>query len=138
MIKIVDHMVHNHVNEHNQVFEIEHLEDLDLIEVELTKEIELEPPRLRRRRYESLELTSDNLKTHLISIEETPNLELKQLLPYLKYVYLGKKDTLAVIISSLLDSTQKKLLMYMLRKHHIAISWHMPYTKGISSSIDKC
>jgi len=46
MINIVDHLVHNHVNEHNQVFEIEHIEDLYLIEVELIEEIELEPPRL--------------------------------------------------------------------------------------------
>ena len=105
MNKIVDHLVHNYVNEYNQVFKIEHLEDLDLIEVELTEEIEPEPPRFWIRRYESLDLTSDNLKTHLPSIEETPNLEPKQLPIYLKYVYLGENDIMPVIISSLFDFT---------------------------------
>jgi len=80
---------------------------LDHIEEEFADEFEPKSPtsRLYDRRYKSLVLTSDDLKTHLPSIEEPPTLELKQLPPYLKYVYLGEKETFHVIISSLLDST---------------------------------
>ncbi|OIT02120.1 hypothetical protein A4A49_56774 [Nicotiana attenuata] len=42
------------------------------------------------------------------SIEEAPKLELKPLPAHLRYAYLGNSDTLPVIISSSLTSTQEE------------------------------
>lgn len=57
------------------VFKIEQLEELEHIEEEFAEVNELEPsPRLWDRKYESLELTSDDLKTQQPSIEKPPTL----------------------------------------------------------------
>ena len=45
--------------------------------------------------YISLEVPTTKL---FPSVEQPPEVELKQLLPYLKYAFLGKKDTLSVMI----------------------------------------
>ncbi|XP_024963882.1 uncharacterized protein LOC112504164 [Cynara cardunculus var. scolymus] len=69
------------------------------------------------------------------SIISPPDLELKQLLSYLKYAFLGEEDKLLVIISSTLDSHQEKKLIDMLKLHTKAIGWTIADLKGISPSI---
>ena len=53
----------------------------------------------------------------LPSLVSPPILELKPLLENLKYVYLGEKETLLVIISSSLDEFQESKLLRVLREH---------------------
>ncbi|XP_019251113.1 PREDICTED: uncharacterized protein LOC109230030 [Nicotiana attenuata] len=68
------------------------------------------------------------------SIEEAPKLELKPLPAHLRYAYLGNSETLPVIISSSLTSTQEEKLVRVLREHKKAIGWTIADIKGTSPS----
>ena len=57
------------------------------------------------------------------SIEEAPKLELKTLPPHLRYVFLGKDDTLPVIIASDLNVHQVESLVKVLKRLKRAIGW---------------
>ncbi|XP_062080890.1 uncharacterized protein LOC133785687 [Humulus lupulus] len=68
------------------------------------------------------------------SIEKPPVLELKSLPEHLCYVYLGEKETLPVIISSLLSKGEVEKLLRVLRAHKGAIGWTLADIRGISPS----
>ena len=68
------------------------------------------------RLFESLDLSNREVKPYVPSIESPPILELKLLHLHLKYVYLGKSNTLHVIISSFLNADQEKSLANVLRR----------------------
>ncbi|KAL4385057.1 hypothetical protein GQ457_15G017840 [Hibiscus cannabinus] len=72
---------------------------------------------------------------HKPSIEQPPKLELKQLPEQLKYAYLGKNETLPVIISSKLQADQEEKLIATLRQHKEALGWTIADIKGISPTI---
>ena len=57
------------------------------------------------------------------SIEEAPKLELKPVPPHLRYVLLGKDDTLPVIIASDLNVYQVESLVKVLKRFKRAIVW---------------
>ena len=57
------------------------------------------------------------------SIEEAPKLKLKFLPPHLRYVFLGKGDTLPVIIASDLNVEQVECLVEVLKRFKRAIGW---------------
>ncbi|CAN6542245.1 unnamed protein product [Malus baccata var. baccata] len=63
---------------------------------------------------------------------QAPNLELKQLLDHLKYVFLGDKETLPIIVSSSLTAMEKEKLIRMLNEHKTTIGWTLVDIKGIS------
>jgi len=69
------------------------------------------------------------------SLEQAPILELKTLPENLKYVFLGRHNTLPVIISSLLTRDQESILVETLRKYPRAIGWSLADLKGIDPSI---
>ena len=69
------------------------------------------------------------------SIESFPSIELKALHKYLKYIYLGEKETLPVIIVSHLTVGKEESLMSVIRKHRDAISWTMIDINGLSPGI---
>ncbi|KAL4340421.1 hypothetical protein GQ457_08G032480 [Hibiscus cannabinus] len=85
--------------------------------------------------FESLDLSNTDFKPNEPSIEQPPVLELKPLTEQLKYVYLGKDDTLPIIISSKLQHEQEKQLINMLARHKKAIGWTIANLKGISPAI---
>lgn len=87
------------------------------------------------RRFESLEVTEDTFKDNISSIEKPPVLDLKQLLDQLKYACLGEKETLPVIISSLLTDAQEDSLISALKRHKKATGWQMADIKGISPTL---
>ena len=58
-----------------------------------------------------------------LSIEEAPKLELKALPPHLRYEFLGKGDTLPVIIASDLNEQQVQSLVKVLKRLKRAIGW---------------
>nr|XP_009796435.1 PREDICTED: uncharacterized protein LOC104243016 [Nicotiana sylvestris] len=68
------------------------------------------------------------------SIEEALKLELKPLPTHLRYAYLGNSETLPVIISSSLTSTQEEKLLRVLYEHKKIIRWTIADIKGISTS----
>lgn len=69
------------------------------------------------------------------SIEEAPKLKLKFLPPHLRYVFLGKGDTLPVIIASDLNVEQVECLVEVLKRFKRAIGWTIPDIIGIPPGI---
>ena len=96
--------------------------------------LEASPPFFKRVHvnYIGLEVPTTRL---LPSIEQPPEVELKQLPSHLKYVFLGDGDTLPVIISSKLSNTQEEKLLRVLREHKTAIGWSIVDTTRISPDI---
>ncbi|KAI3454856.1 hypothetical protein Pfo_011519, partial [Paulownia fortunei] len=82
--------------------------------------------------YIALPLTNERL---LPSVVQAPTLELKPLPEHLKYVYLGEKETLPVIIAKDLTDTQESKLIRVLREYKTAIGWTIADIKGISPSM---
>ena len=62
-------------------------------------------------------------------------LELKLLFDSLKYVFLGPKETLPTIMSSLLPCDQEEDLIHLLSYHKGALGWSVADLKGISPII---
>ncbi|GKA38057.1 hypothetical protein Tco_0724622 [Tanacetum coccineum] len=65
------------------------------------------------------------------SIEEPPELELKDLPSHLEYAYLEGNDKLPVIISKSLKDDEKEALLKVLKSHKQAIAWKITDIKGI-------
>ena len=68
-------------------------------------------------------------------IEETPKVELKALPPNLRYVFLGKGDTLSVIIASDLNVHQFESFVEVLKRFKRAIWWTIADIFGIPPKI---
>ncbi|GJY47555.1 reverse transcriptase domain-containing protein [Tanacetum coccineum] len=65
------------------------------------------------------------------SIEEPPELELKDLPSHLEYAYLEEHDKLHVIITKGLKDDEKEALLKVLKSHKWAIAWKITDIKGI-------
>nr|GEU62880.1 hypothetical protein [Tanacetum cinerariifolium] len=65
------------------------------------------------------------------SIEEPPELELKDLPSHLEYAYLEGADKLPVIIAKDLKDDEKEALLKVLKSHKRAIAWKITDIKGI-------
>ncbi|GKD07935.1 reverse transcriptase domain-containing protein [Tanacetum coccineum] len=65
------------------------------------------------------------------SIEESPELELKDLPPYLEYAFLEGTSKLPVIIAKDLKREEKDQLIKVLKSHKRAISWKISDIRGI-------
>ncbi|KAM1420670.1 hypothetical protein ACFX2I_003014 [Malus domestica] len=68
----------------------------------------------------------------LPSVIQAPIIELKPLSDHLKYVFLGDKEMLPVIVFSSLMAMEKEKLIRVLKEHKIAIGWTLADIKGIS------
>ncbi|CAN6566342.1 unnamed protein product [Malus baccata var. baccata] len=77
-------------------------------------------------------LSSVSANKMLPSVVQPPTLELKSLPSHLKYVFLGKDDTLPVIISSSLTTQEESKLVRVLKEYKTAIGWTLADIKGIS------
>ena len=87
------------------------LEELAVVEDplrEIVKHLETQPPLTSRGNH--LELLPSQVKM-LPSILQPPILELKALPDHLKYVFLGEKDTLPVIVSNRLTKDEEESLV---------------------------
>nr|GEV53495.1 reverse transcriptase domain-containing protein [Tanacetum cinerariifolium] len=76
------------------------------------------------------ELNVDEIKTVKSSIDEPPELELKELPSYLEYAFLKGTDKLPVIISKELKNEEKSALLKILKSHKRAIAWKISDIKG--------
>ena len=77
-------------------------------------------------------------KTHqklLPSFVQAPKLEFKPLPSHLKYVFLGDKETLLVIIFAHLSPSQEDKLVRLIQDYKKAIGWTIANIKGISPSL---
>ncbi|GKF23021.1 reverse transcriptase domain-containing protein, partial [Tanacetum coccineum] len=65
------------------------------------------------------------------SIEEPPELELKDFSSHLEYAFLEENEKLPVIIAKGLKNDQKEALINVLKSHKRAIAWKITDIKGI-------
>ncbi|KAK5771266.1 hypothetical protein PVK06_047456 [Gossypium arboreum] len=83
--------------------------------------------------YKSLnELLSPSNTKLLPSVVQALDLELKPLLEHLKYAFLGKGNTLSIIVSNKLSKLEEESLIQVLQNHKEAIGWTITDLKGIS------
>ncbi|GKF10101.1 reverse transcriptase domain-containing protein [Tanacetum coccineum] len=78
------------------------------------------------------ELKVVEAKTFKSSIDEPPEVELKDLPPHLEYVFLEGDDKLPVIITKDLKDEEKAALIKVLKSHKRAIAWKLSDIKGVS------
>ncbi|GKB83548.1 reverse transcriptase domain-containing protein [Tanacetum coccineum] len=73
----------------------------------------------------------NNVESVKTSIEEPPDLELKDLPSHLEYAFLEKDNKLPVIISKDLKEDEKVKLIEVLKAHKSALAWKISDIKGI-------
>nr|GEV04687.1 reverse transcriptase domain-containing protein [Tanacetum cinerariifolium] len=71
-------------------------------------------------------------KINKSSIDEPPEVELKDLPPHLEYVFLEGDDKLPIIIAKDLSVEEKTALITVLKSHKQAIAWKLSDIKGIN------
>ncbi|GJS58882.1 reverse transcriptase domain-containing protein [Tanacetum coccineum] len=76
----------------------------------------------------------EELKMIKSSIDDPPELELKDLPSHLEYAFLEGTDKLPVIISKELKDEEKAALLKVLKSHKRAIAWKISDIKGIDPS----
>nr|GFB21805.1 reverse transcriptase domain-containing protein [Tanacetum cinerariifolium] len=79
------------------------------------------------------ELKICKAKNDKSSIDEPPEVELKDLPPHLEYAFLEGNDKLPVIIAKDLSDEEKTALIKVLKSHKRAIAWKLSNIKGIRS-----
>ncbi|GJU41949.1 reverse transcriptase domain-containing protein, partial [Tanacetum coccineum] len=78
-----------------------------------------------------MDLKQSEVTKEKSSIEEPPELELKDLPSHLEYAYLEENDKLPVIIAKGLKNDEKEALLKVLKSHKRAIAWKITDIKGI-------
>ncbi|GKC06158.1 reverse transcriptase domain-containing protein [Tanacetum coccineum] len=78
------------------------------------------------------ELKICEAKTDKSSIDEPPEVELKDLPPHLEYTFLEGDNKLPVIIAKDLSVEEKAALIKVLKSHKRAIAWKLSDIKGIN------
>nr|GEZ69810.1 reverse transcriptase domain-containing protein [Tanacetum cinerariifolium] len=71
------------------------------------------------------ELKACEAKTVTSSIDEPPEVELKDLPPHLEYAFLEGDNKLPVIIAKELGDEEKSALIMVLKSHKRAIAWKL-------------
>nr|GEZ50121.1 DNA-directed DNA polymerase [Tanacetum cinerariifolium] len=79
-----------------------------------------------------LELKVCEAKTVKSSVDEPPEVELKDLPPHLEYAFLEGNDKLPVIIAKELGDEEKSALIMVLKSHKQAIAWKLSDIQGIN------
>ncbi|GJW78141.1 reverse transcriptase domain-containing protein [Tanacetum coccineum] len=80
------------------------------------------------------ELHFEEIKMIKSSIDDPPELELKDLPSHLEYAFLEGTDKLPIIISKELKDEEKAALLKVLKSHKRAIAWKISNIKGIDPS----
>ncbi|GJW15964.1 hypothetical protein Tco_0020097 [Tanacetum coccineum] len=92
------------------------------------------PPLLNHKDYSpgiQKELKVIEAKTVKSSIDEPPEVELKDLPPHLEYAFLEGDDKLPIIIAKDLKDEEKAALIKVLKSHKRAIAWKLSDIKGV-------
>ncbi|KAJ9541560.1 hypothetical protein OSB04_028066 [Centaurea solstitialis] len=89
---------------------------------------------MEREEEEFEELKQEDKARVRTSLEEPPNLDLKDLPEHLEYQFLEGNNYLPVIISALLTANEKERLIEVLKKHKKALAWKILDIPGISPS----
>ncbi|GJW44905.1 reverse transcriptase domain-containing protein, partial [Tanacetum coccineum] len=89
-------------------------------------------------RIDVIELKVCKAKNDKSSIDEPPEVELKDLPPHLEYAFLEGDDKLPVIIAKDLSIEEKAALIKVLKSHKRAITWKLSDIKGINPDVQAC
>nr|GFA18164.1 reverse transcriptase domain-containing protein [Tanacetum cinerariifolium] len=81
---------------------------------------------------QSEELKACEAKTIKSSIDEPPEVELKDLPPHFEYAFLESDNKLPVIIAKALRDEEKSALIKVLKSHKRAIAWKLSDIQGIN------
>nr|GEU62377.1 reverse transcriptase domain-containing protein [Tanacetum cinerariifolium] len=96
-------------------------------------ELELSDPKLGKPVLDKLEvLKVCEAKTVKSSIDEPPEVELKELPPHLEYAFLEGYNKLPFIIAKELGDEEKSALIKVLKSHKRAIGWKLSDIQGIN------
>ncbi|GJX99777.1 reverse transcriptase domain-containing protein [Tanacetum coccineum] len=107
--------------------------DILLLEAFLNDDTSLPPPTQGMYFLEiQKELKIYEAKNDKSSINEPPEVELKDLPPHLEYTFLEGDDKLPVIIAKDLSVEEKVALIMVLKSHKRAIAWKLSDIKGIN------
>ncbi|GJU21176.1 hypothetical protein Tco_1154518 [Tanacetum coccineum] len=107
--------------------------DILLLEAFLNDDPSLPPPTQGNYLPEiRKELKVCEAKNDKSSIDEPPEVELKDLPPHLEYAFLEGDDKLPVIIAKDLSVEEKAALIKVLKSHKRAIAWKLSDIKGIN------
>nr|GEW62677.1 reverse transcriptase domain-containing protein [Tanacetum cinerariifolium] len=106
--------------------------DILLLESFLNDDPSLPPPNQENYMPEfGKKLKICEAKSYKSSIDEPPEVELKDLPPHLEYVFLEGDDKLPVIIAKDFSVEEKTALITVLKSHKRAIAWKLFDIKGI-------
>ncbi|GJR48993.1 reverse transcriptase domain-containing protein [Tanacetum coccineum] len=106
----------------------------DILILEALLNSELLPPLPNHKYYSpgiQEELKVVEAKTVKSSIDEPPEVELKDLPPHLEYAFLEGDDKLNVIIAKDLKDEEKAALIKVIKSHKRAIAWKLSDIKGV-------
>ncbi|GJR85267.1 reverse transcriptase domain-containing protein [Tanacetum coccineum] len=107
----------------------------DILLLEVILNSEPPPPLPNQEQYlpgVRKELKLCEAKTVESSVDEPPEVELKELPPHLEYAFLEGDDKLPVIIAKDLKDEEKAALLKVLKSHKRAIAWKLSDIKGVS------
>nr|GEX61389.1 reverse transcriptase domain-containing protein [Tanacetum cinerariifolium] len=107
----------------------------DILLLEAILNSEPLPPLLNHEQYLpsfKKELKVCQAKTVKSSIDEPPEVELKDLPPHLEYAFLEGDNKLPVIIAKELGDEEKSALINVLKSHKRAIAWKLSDIQGIN------
>nr|GEX75630.1 reverse transcriptase domain-containing protein [Tanacetum cinerariifolium] len=111
---------------------LDHEGDILLLEAFLNDDPSLPPPNQGNYLPEvHKELKICEAKSDKSSVDEPPEVELKDLPPHLEYEFLEGDDKLSVIIAKDLSVEEKIALITVLKTHKRAIAWKLSNIKGI-------
>nr|GEY58390.1 DNA-directed DNA polymerase [Tanacetum cinerariifolium] len=114
---------------YNDVKSINRIDVIDIDYIRLLKELLNKDPSSSPLPLK--ELNVEEIKIVKSSIDEPPELKLKELPSYLEYVFLEWTDKLPVVISKELKDEEKSALLKVLKSHKWAIAWKISDIKGI-------
>nr|GFA37201.1 reverse transcriptase domain-containing protein [Tanacetum cinerariifolium] len=78
------------------------------------------------------ELKACEAKTIKSSVDEPPEVELKDVPPHLEYAFLESNNKLPVVIAKELGEEEKAALIKVLKSHKLAIAWKLSDIQGIN------
>ncbi|XP_061368130.1 uncharacterized protein LOC133311126 [Gastrolobium bilobum] len=134
-ITIINHLVAAHVQENLEISEsaIFEINENAASEHDQTCAFTSYPTKFfGDKHFESLGLHERITKPLKPSIVEPPGVELKQLPTHLKYAFLGRDNTLPIIVASALKSNEENQLLNVLKNHKRSIGWTMADIRGIN------
>nr|GEV31825.1 reverse transcriptase domain-containing protein [Tanacetum cinerariifolium] len=107
----------------------------DILLLEVILNSEPSPPLPNHEQYVPSfkeELKACEAKTIKSSVDEPPKVELKDIPPHLKYVFLEGDNKFPIIIAKELGDEEKSALIKVLKSHKRAIAWKLSDIQGIN------